>query len=109
MIGLNKNYKIEFVNGEEMLFVYLECNSRFVKLGSKNCNNILRNVVKRFIFENNICFNGETIVFIVDGVMIGTLLLNDNDLCSKYRSILCNTLSKMVFIIDNVNNGVDFV
>ena len=104
VITLIKDYEIKLVNNEEILYVFLDFNSEFASLNNKHSNKKLKNRIKDFIESNNIQFGGITAAIIVGGVMMGTLLLND-DTVDK-NNYFSNNVSKIVSIIDNKNISV---
>lgn len=100
-----KDYNIKLVNNEEILYVYLDFNSEFANLNSKNNNKKLKEEIKDYLEKNNIVFKGCTVAIVVGGIMMGTLLLNKPITSKSYASLNSSGTSSIVSIIDNVDNS----
>ena len=78
------NYKIKYINGEEVLYLYFDFNYEFSIFNLKGKNKKIEDSIKEFIQRNKIPFKGVTILLISGGIFFGKL-----DLTSKtYENIL---------------------
>lgn len=87
-----QNYSIKYENNEEVLYLYLNYDYEF---GSFNKGNPFFTQLKDFLNNKIINFKGRKIVLVVSGIIIGTILLNNN----YYKS----------YKIDNSNNNINYV
>lgn len=76
VIYLIKDYEIKFENDKEVLYLYIDFNSEFARLDSKNKRKKLKNYIKDYIKRHNINFKGTNVAIMVSGVLIGTIILN---------------------------------
>ena len=70
-----QNYSIKYENNEEVLYLYLNYDYEF---GSFNKGNSFFTQLKDFLNNKIINFKGRKIVLVVSGIIIGTILLNNN-------------------------------
>lgn len=102
------NYKVESVNNEEVLFIYLDYKYEFGKIGSSDKKKIgIIDQVKDTL--KHIKFNGKKIVLMVGTVAIATLLytgidLKDDNLPSNLDTFNLITLEEIKLVTDMVNS-----
>lgn len=74
------NYKILEVNGEEVLYLYVNSMYEFSnELDSKNKPKSLFHKVVDYLKDMDIHFNGKKVLLVVNGLIIGSLMLITND------------------------------
>ncbi len=79
MIFLIDTYKIEKVNGEDQLFIYLNFDYEFASFDldkKKKKKKNLTKMVKEYIKKNNIMYKGTIVSLICGGIFLGTINLN---------------------------------
>ncbi|MDD3452984.1 MAG: stage II sporulation protein D [Bacilli bacterium] len=72
-----EKYKIKKINDEDILFIYLDYNYEFSKIGNDNKSQKILDQIKNTL--HNIKFNGQKIVVMVGAIAIAVLLFNGND------------------------------
>ncbi len=73
-MNLIKDYEIRSEHGEDTLYIYLDFNLEFAKLGGKEKKAKLTDLVSEFLQERNIKFDGKKIAIISGGLLVATLL-----------------------------------
>lgn len=74
------NYKILEVNNEEVLYLYVNSMYEFSKeLDHLNKQKSIFNKVKEYIKDMDIKFNGKKVMLVVNGLIIGSLMLITSD------------------------------
>ena len=73
-----EKYKIEINNKEERLYLYLNFNYEYGRIGKKERIKRLEDVIKDYLLENNIHYKGKIISLIVSGILIGNVILNND-------------------------------
>jgi len=101
---LIEKYEIRKIDNEERLFLYLNINTEFAILGSKNKRKKLDDVIKEYMIRNNITFKGKIISIIIGGIFAGNIILNNNFYNVKKNS--SNTLYVSNEIVKMLNNKV---
>lgn len=71
------NYEIKIENNEPILCIYLDFSYEFASFESKEKKQNLENMIKQYIKDNKINFKGTKVAIIVSGILMGTLLLNN--------------------------------
>lgn len=69
------NYEIKIINNEEVLYIYMDFDYEFAKLKSEDVKKKLNEMIKDYLNEHKIKFNGKTACIIAGGLLIGTLAL----------------------------------
>lgn len=90
------NYEIKKENNEEILYLYFDFNLEFAKIKGKNKRKKINEIIKEYIKENKIKFNGKKVAIIAGGLLIGTLIINKP--VQNQENILPQT--KIVSLID---------
>ena len=75
MIILINGYSIKNINGEDVLYLYMDYSSEFARIDKRN-NTEIKKKIRDYINNNNIKFKGAMVALVVGGVMIGTVTLN---------------------------------
>ena len=101
MIFLINGYSIKKVNGEDILYLYVDYSSEFAKIDKRN-NTEIKKRIKSYIKNNKINFKGSMVALVVGGVLIGTITLNK----PKYSNSIENS-NKIVAIINENNMTKD--
>lgn len=97
VIFLINGYRIKKVNGEDILYLYMDFSSEFARIDKRN-NTEIKKKIKNYIKNNKINFKGSMVALVVGGVLIGTITLNK----PKYNNSTINS-NKIVAIIDDSN------
>lgn len=72
------NYEIKIINNQEVLCIYLDYNYEFSFLGAKFDKSFsLIDLIKKYINDKNIIFNGKVVLLIVGGIVVGTLTFSN--------------------------------
>ena len=90
------NYEVKKENNEEILYLYFDFNLEFAKIKGKNKRKKINEIIKEYIKENKIKFNGKKVAIIAGGLLIGTLIINKP--VQNQENILPQT--KIVSLID---------
>lgn len=85
-------YDIKNINGEECLYLFLSLKYEFSDEFINNYN--LGEISKNYISINKIPFKGKKIYYVVNGIVVKSMNLND----SKY--IICNNYAPDYFLIN---------
>lgn len=109
------NHKIKNINNEEILFIHLDFNFEFggfEKL-KKNTKDLTQNI-KHYLKSKKINFKGKLIFLLVNGIIIGTLVLAPNVNLNKHEELtnyqFVNNINFKIPKIDKeVNNNKVFV
>lgn len=97
------NYKILEVNNEEILYLYVNSIYEFSsELDKTNKPKNVFNKVTNYIKDMNIKFNGKKVMLVVNGIIIGSIMLINND----FKDI-DNKNMKNEFISYNENIDLD--
>lgn len=72
-------YEIKEVNNEEVLYLYLDFHYEFAKFNAKEQKEKLEETVRKFIKENEIIFKGTTVAILVGGILVGHIVLNNQN------------------------------
>lgn len=110
-------YEIHSVNGENVLFLYLNYDSEFgMDFRSRHKNNNMKDEIKEFIKEKQIKFNGEKIALSFGGIVLAVLLMIEtptatDDFKLTYVSdhIIPNEIVEVVTPSDTLDNSVEEV
>jgi len=111
------NYKILNVNDEEILYLYVNSMFEFSsELGNTKKQEILSNKVNDYIHIMDINFNGKKVMFIVNGLIIASLVLmpkvlaenNDNNQI-LYKEMIDMNKEDNIDIIDINSNFKDYI
>jgi len=98
------NYKILDSNNEEILYLYVSSYFEFSKeLDKRNKNESLTKKIREYLNDLNINFNGNKVMLIVDGLIIGSITnFNkfDSYIESKYRQFVDVDKCDNIDIID---------
>jgi len=74
-------YLISNINNEKILYLFVENNYEFAQEFNKKDDNIsLKQKIKKYIEENKINFSGKKIFLVINGLIIGSLLISNNNL-----------------------------
>lgn len=74
------NYKILEVNNEEILYLYINSMYEFSnELNNKNKLKSIMNKITKYIKDMNIKFYGKKVMLVVNGLIIGSIILITND------------------------------
>lgn len=71
------DYEISKNNNEEILYLYFKLNTEFSKLKSKDKKKRINQIVKDFIKENRIKFNGQKVAIVIGGILVTTLVITN--------------------------------
>lgn len=112
------NHKILTVNNEEILYLYVNSIYEFSsELDKKSKEKSIANKVKDYINIMDIKFNGKKVMLVVNGLIIGSLVLITNDFSNldkdnnyiSYRETIKLDNNDNVDIIDINSNIKDFL
>lgn len=70
------DYDIKIKNNEEVLFFYLDINKEFAKLKKKEQKKNIEQMVKDFMTNKKIKFNGKKIAIVISGFIVAWLVIN---------------------------------
>lgn len=76
VIYVINGYDIIRVNNKDVLYLYFDFNYEFSRIDFKSKKDKLEEVVKKFIKDNKIFFEGVTIVLVSGGILFGSINLN---------------------------------
>lgn len=80
VIGMIQNYEIKSINGEKVLYLYLNYSYEFGDF-FKNFNVLdIKDKVKQYLASMKIKFEGGKVLFIVGGISLATLFLTPADI-----------------------------
>lgn len=71
------DYEISKKNNEEILYLYLNFDTEFSRLKAKDKKKKINQIVKDFIKENRIKFNGQKVAIIIGGILVTTLVITN--------------------------------
>lgn len=74
-LNLIRDYEIVKQEGEEVLYVYLDFDMEFAKLGSKGKKKKIDEIVRDFLSKHDISFAGQKVAIISGGLLVATLML----------------------------------
>ncbi len=99
------NYEIKRENNEEILYLYFDFNLEFAKIKGKNKKQKINEIIKEYIKENKIKFNGKKVTIIAGGLLIGTLIINKP--VQNQENILPQTKIVSVINQDEIDDNID--
>lgn len=70
-----KDFEIKRVNGEDVLYLFLDYSVEFAKLGSTSKKTTLNKEIDDFMAKKKIKFKGNKIILIASGLVLGACLL----------------------------------
>jgi len=70
-------YSIKKENNEDILCLYLDFNSEFANFDFNNKKEEFKETIKNYIKKNKIKFNGTKVAIVVGGIVMVTLLINN--------------------------------
>ena len=70
------NYSIKSINGEKIVYLYIDYNCEFgLDLNSKNKNSNMKKEIKKYLKKNNLLRSGEKIALMFGGILLAVLLV----------------------------------
>ena len=69
------DYEIKKRSGEEVLYIYLDFDTEFFKLGANGKKKKLDEIVSEFMKKHDISFDGKKVAIISGGLLVATLML----------------------------------
>lgn len=99
------NYEIKRENNEEILYLYFDFNLEFAKIKGKNKKQKINEIIKEYIKENKIKFNGKKVAIIAGGLLIGTLIINKP--VQNQENILPQTKIVSVINQDEIDDNIN--
>lgn len=96
-------YQIKKINGEEVLYIYLDFNYEFGALGFNKHKDNIKKIITNFIKESKIAFTGVSVALVVGGTLLGNIKLEKPVELLKPNNILESSIT----INENINNQED--
>ncbi len=78
-----ERYEIKKVNDKEVLYLYLNFNFEFSKMGSTKEYNNLKEMIKNYIKNNQINFKSGLVTLVISGMLIGNIVLTKEDISNN--------------------------
>ena len=105
------NYKILEVNNEEVLYLYVNSMYEFSsELDKNNKPKSIFNKIKNYIKDMDIEFNGKKVMLVVNGLIIGSIMLITNDFSNINNK---NTENEFISYNESIeldnNDNVDII
>ena len=104
------NYKILEVNNEEILYLYLNSMYEFSSnLDNKNKPKSIMSKINKYIKDMDIKFNGKKVMLVVNGLIIGSIVLITNDFGNIDKNMENEYVSYKEEIVLDKDDNVDII
>ena len=104
------NYKILEVNNEEVLYLYINSMYEFsTELDNHNKTKSIFNKITKYIKDMDIKFNGKKVMLVVNGLIVGSIILITNDFGNIDKNIENEYVSYNENIELDQNDNVDII
>lgn len=100
------DYKIDKINGEETLCLYFDFSLEFAKLNTKDKRKKLKDIIKNYIKDKKINFNGKKIAILSGGLLIATLAFKSPAHNQTYHETF-NTYPESVIVLEDDNSKLE--
>ncbi len=106
-----ESYKIENVDGEEFLYLYLDINYEFA---NELSNDNLQKKASNYLATHNIKFNGQKVIFVINGIETKMIDLNKKKVYLNDKIILVNSKKLKMeevllgLLFSNINFDLEF-
>ena len=104
------NYKMLEVNNEEVLYLYINSMYEFsTELDNHNKTKSIFNKITKYIKDMDIKFNGKKVMLVVNGLIVGSIILITNDFGNIDKNIENEYVSYNENIELDQNDNVDII
>lgn len=97
-------YQIKKINGEEVLYIYLDFNYEFGTFGFNKHKDNIKKIVTNFIKDSKIAFTGTLVTLVVGGTLLGSVKLDRPVELLKPTNILQSHITLNENIQDDIND-----